>query len=187
MNIPQIRLESRFAKIGLQTNQAELQIEQPKADLSIQQPKAELDIERTPSKLSIDQTQAWDDMDLKHISRRNEEAADQGIQDALEGTARRSQQGDELMRIENGGNPIASQAEVNSQSQQFEFNIGYVPSPFSVKIDFQPSTVKINVKRNDPIIESKINKPVYDYKPGNVDVTLVERNSLKIDFVNTKA
>ncbi|MED4402757.1 DUF6470 family protein [Metabacillus fastidiosus] len=184
MQMPQIRLDSQFARIGIQTTNTRTETQQPQADLSIQQPKADLTIETTPSKLTIDQTEAWADMDLKHISRRIEEAAQQGKQDLLEGIARRAQQGDELMKIENSGNPLAEQAKTNSVNPMKEFNIGFIPSAGSVKIQFEPAKVNIDVKRNEPIIESKPNKPIVDYYPGKVDINLIQRNELEIDFIN---
>ncbi|MDQ0857252.1 hypothetical protein QFZ72_000731 [Bacillus sp. V2I10] len=117
MDIPQIRLESRFAKLGLETVNASLEIQQPKADLSIQQPKAELSIQTTPGKLTIDQTKAREEVDLKHISKRIAEAADQGHRDVLSGIARRIQQGDEQMRIENGGKPLTAQAKKTAKAK----------------------------------------------------------------------
>ncbi|MEM5016190.1 DUF6470 family protein [Metabacillus indicus] len=183
MNIPQIRLESRFAKIGIETVNAKLSIEQKPADLSIQQPKAELSIRTTPGKLTIDQSKAREDVDLKHISKRIEEAADMGRQDLLSGIARRIRQGDEQMRIENGGRPLTAQAKANSERPEKQFNIGFIPSHFSVKLAYQPAEVKIDVKTNDPIIESTTNKPIMDYEAGDVNIHLAERNQLKIDFV----
>jgi hypothetical protein len=186
MNLPQIRLESTFAKIAIETTPPMLEIEQPPAELDLQQPPAEIKIETTPAKLTIDQTKAWEDMDLKHIFRRIEEFAQQGYEDWLEGMARVSRQGDELMRIEDEGNPIAEQAKENSEDPMYEFNIGWVPSHFSVKTNFEPAKVHIDVKVNKPINHTKINKPMIHYTPGKVTINLAQRNSLKIDFVNLK-
>ncbi|WP_368657973.1 DUF6470 family protein [Metabacillus halosaccharovorans] len=182
MKITQIRLESTPAKIGHDTVQAKVEIQQPQADLSIQQPKGELSIETTPSKLTIDQTEAWEDMDLKHISKRIQEFAQKGYQDWLEGLARRSSQGEQLMKIEHGGNSIASQARENSQKPKKEFGLGFIPSAGSVKIQYEPSKVSINFKPNKPAIDAEINKPVVDYTPGKVNIDLIQRNDLKIDF-----
>lgn len=184
MQMPQIRLDSQPARIGIQTTNARTETKQPPADLSIEQPKADLTIETIPSKLTIDQTEAWADMDLKHISRRIEDAAQQGRKDWLEGIARRAQQGDELMKIENGGNPIAEHAKTNSVNPVKEFNIGFIPSAGSVKINFEPAKVNIDVKPNKPIIETKPNKPIVDYYPGRVDISLIQRNELNINFIN---
>ncbi|MGG3738358.1 DUF6470 family protein [Aeribacillus pallidus] len=186
MNLPQIRLESTFAKIAIVTTPPVQEIEQPPADLDLQQPPAEMKIETTPAKLTIDQTKAWEDMDLKHIFRRIEEFAQQGYEDWLEGMARLSRQGDELMRIEDGGNPLAEQAKENSEDPMYELNVGWVPSHFSVKTNYEPAKVHIDVKVNKPINNTKINKPMIHYTPGKVTIDLPQRNSLKIDFVNLK-
>ncbi len=186
MQLPQIRLQSTFAKIAIETTPPVQEIEQPPAELDLQQPPAEMKIETTPSKLTIDQTKAWEDMDLKHIFRRIEEFAQKGYEDWLEGIARVSRQGDELMRIEDGGNPIADQAKENSEDPIYDFNIGWVPSLFSVKTNFEPSKVHIDVNVNKPMNNTKINKPIINYTPGKVTTEIAQRNSLKIDFVNLR-
>lgn len=186
MELAQIRLESQHAKIGIRTTKPVQEIQQPKAELSIEQPKAELTIETTPGKLTIDQTEAWADMDLKHISRRIAEAADKGYQDSLEGIARRAQEGAELMKIENGGKPIAQIAKRNSEGPDLQFNVGWIPSHFSVKTNYEPAKVDIQVKANQPITNAAINKPIHEYTPGKVDINLERRHSLKIGFANLK-
>ena len=50
-------------------------------------------------------------MDLKSSFRRTEEVAQYAHSEVSNGIARRAQDGSELMRIENGGNPNASFAE----------------------------------------------------------------------------
>lgn len=182
MNVPQIRLQSISAQISIHTNKGQHTIEQPKAELSIEQPKADLSIETTPSILTIDQTEAWADMDLKHVSRRIKEAAQQGYQDALAGIARRAEEGEQLKRIEDGGNPLADIAKKNSQKPIYPFNVGFIPSAGSVKIQYEPAKVNIDVKPNKPIIDASINKPIINYQPGKVEVELERRNELFIDF-----
>jgi len=186
MLFPQIRLESSFAKTKLNIKRPTQEIHQPKADMDIQQPKAELTIERTPSRLSIDQTKAREDMDLKHISKRIEEAAQQGYQDWLEGLARVAQDGNEMMRIENGGGAIARIAKRNSEGTPDQFNIGWIPSQGSVKIDYAPGRVDIRVKENKPKISVQVNKPVHEYNPGSTEVNLAKYQSLEIDFENLR-
>ncbi|MDC3412227.1 DUF6470 family protein [Aquibacillus sp. 3ASR75-11] len=186
MKLPQIRIQTQMAKIQLNRTQGEQTIEQPKAIQSIQQPKAEMIIERTPSQLQIDQTEAWEDMDLKSVSKRIAEAAQLGQQDWLAGIARVSRQGDQLMKIENGGNPIASQAMENGFDPQKEFNIGWIPSAGSVKINYIPTEVKINVEPQKPIIKTQMQKPITNYQPGKVEVSLKQYPDVKIDFDNVK-
>ncbi|MFE1243048.1 DUF6470 family protein [Fictibacillus sp. NPDC058756] len=183
MNFPQLRMESTFGQIGLTSQKPIQEIEQLPAELTITQPKAEMNIERTPGKLTIDQTQAWEDMDLKPILRRIEEFAQNGYQDWLSGMARRSQEGDDLMKIENGGNPIAEHAMMNCESQMYDFNIGFVPSSFSVKINYHPIDLRIDWKTHKPEIDVKINKPRHDYTPGVVRSEMRQWPSLKIEVI----
>ncbi|WNB92717.1 DUF6470 family protein [Bacillus sp. NEB1478] len=183
MNFPQLRMESTFGQIDINIQKSVQEIEQTPAELSIQQPRAELDIERTSGQLTIDQTQARADMDLKSISQRIEEFAQQGYEDWLSGLARMSQDGDELMMIENGGNPIAQQAKRNSESPIYDFNIGFIPSPFSVKINYQPGEVKLNWQTHKPEIDVKVNIPQHLYTPGSVQIEMKQWSSLYIDVV----
>jgi hypothetical protein len=186
MNFSSIRIQSQPAMIEIETRSGTQSIEQPPAELDIQQPQAELTIERTPSKLTIDQTKAREDVDLKSIFKRTEEFAQLGYQAFLEGIARRRQDGDELMRIENGGNPIAAQAKRNSVKHSREFNIGWIPSHGSVKIHYEPGKVDIQVETKKPIINNKANKPIISYTPAEVEVRMKQYQSVKIDFENLK-
>lgn len=184
MHLPQIRIESTFAKLGLNIEKPVQSIEQPKTELSIQQPKAILQIETTKGKLSIDQTKAWNDMDLKSVFKRIEEFAHLGYQDHLEGMARRAEQGDELMKIEHQGNPIQSQAKQNSERPYKQLHIGWIPSHFSVDIHYEPAKVNIDVQPQKPIIDAQIRKPIHDYTPGKVSGYMERWNSLSIDYIN---
>ncbi|MED3721782.1 DUF6470 family protein [Geobacillus stearothermophilus] len=166
-----------------QTVPAKLEIQQPPAELEIEQSPARLTIRTTPSKLTIDQTKAWEDMNLEHIFRRIEKFAEQGYNDWLDGLARVSRQGDELMRIEDGGNPIAEQAKENSETPMYEFNIGWVPSPFSVHISYTPADVDIRFETHKPVIRARTHPPVIRYMPGEVAIRLAQRPSLHIDVV----
>jgi len=184
MNLPQIRLESTSARIGLHIEKSVQNIEQPKAVQSIEQPKAKLSIEKVPARMTIDQTEAWADLGFKSILRLAAENAKNGKQMAMEGTARRVRQGDDLMRIENKINPIPSHAIENGYKPEARLSITWIPSPGSVKINFDPAKVNIDVRPRKPIIHTQMQKPIHDYTPGKVHVYLEQKNSLKIDFVN---
>ncbi|KKB41130.1 DUF6470 family protein [Bacillus thermotolerans] len=182
MQLPQIRLTSQPAQMVISTERPRQSIEQPKAELVLQQPKPELTIRRTPAKLTIDQTKAREDVDLKSVFRRTEEAAQLGQRDALQGIARRAAEGDELMRIENKSNPIPSHAKRNSEGPEKQFNIGWVPSHGSVKIDYTPGKVEIDVKTNPVINNTRPRQVIHDYEPGKVNITLKQHASLSVDF-----
>lgn len=184
MRLPQIQLHTTRAMIGIKTNNAKVSIQQPKADLELRQPPAELNINRTPSRLTIDQSDAWESMDLKSVKKRIAEAANAGNQAVLDGIQRRASQGNDLMRIENKTNPMANQAKLNSTKKEKQFNIGFIPPHFSVKLQYEPTKLDLNWTVNKVETNVTVNKPVVDFEDGNVETSLRQRNSLSIDFIN---
>lgn len=184
MKAPQIRMTSQFAKIGMQQTLSKLYIEQQHADLSIEQPKATITMETTPSQLTIDQMAAWEQMNLKSTRKTIEEFAHEGMRAVAEGMQRRAIQGDELMNIESDGNPIVSQGEENGHRKQKQLGITFIPEPFSVKIDYEPSELHIDVVIHKPIIEIQTNKPSIDFERGRIDVYLEQYEQLNIDVEN---
>ncbi|WP_443256239.1 DUF6470 family protein [Virgibacillus sp. L01] len=177
-------MESQMARIQIQQTAGKQEIQQPRAQISIQQPEAEVSMKTTRSKLSIDQTQAWEDMGLMHVSKRIEKFANDGLQGLLEGIARRVQQGAELMKIENNGNPIVRQATTNAHDQIKQLGIKFIPSHSAVKIDYQPSEVQIDTKINQPVIDNNPQQPMINYQPGEVSTSMQQYQDLQIDFIN---
>lgn len=184
MNLPQIRLQSTFIKTGLTIDKPVQEIQQPKAKQHIEQPAAILEIETIPGQLHIDSSQARAEAGLKTDSQRVKEFAQDGYQDWLKGLARRARQGRDLMAIHKGGNPIVAHAKENSKLPQKQFNIGWIPSHFSVKMQYDPAQVNIDVKPQKPVTEVEIQKPNHHYTPGTVSVDVLQKNSLEIDFTN---
>ena len=182
MRVPQIQITSTNAQIELHTNNAKIDVDQNNADLSIEQKPADLVIDIKPAKLTIDQTKARADVDLKSIALRIEEFSQKGKQKLIKGIQRRVQQGEQLMKIENDTNPLSVQAKQNSQNPMKEFGLGFVPSAGGVDVHYEPSTVQTRFTTHEPNINVKINKPILDYKSGRVDIDLLRKNEIEINF-----
>jgi len=183
MNIPKLQIQATNAQIGITTQRAVQEIQQPQANLDLQQPQAKMTIQTTKSKLSIDAHDARESMGYQTSMSRTREIAQQSKQDALEGTARRAQEGIELMSIEKGGNPIADQAKRRGKQPYSSINIKFIPQADSIKIDFEPGKVDIQVEPQKVINNSTINKPIHNYTPGKVKIDLLQEPSLKIDWI----
>ena len=183
MNFPKLQIQTTKAQIGLNIQQPIQKIEQPKADLDLQQPKAKLTIETSKSKLTIDSFQAREDLEMKNTRSRTAEITQKAMQESLEGVARRAQEGNDLMRIENGGNPIVEHAKRWGQQTYTSLGIKFTPQAGSVKINFDPAKVDINVEPQKVINNTKINKPIHQYTPGSVDVEMLQKPSIKIDWI----
>ncbi|MGX9133375.1 DUF6470 family protein [Rummeliibacillus sp. JY-2-4R] len=183
MDMPKLQLESTPARLGLNIQRPVQEIEQPPAQLDIQQPAAILAMSTRKPQLNIDTTEARADVDLMSSIRRTAEVASYSKQQALNGIGRRAEQGDELMRIENGGTPVASQATEWGYQPYSEIGIKFIPSYGSVKLSFEPGKVDIQAQPQKVINNTKINKPIHQYTPGKVTAEMLQYPSLKIDWL----
>ncbi|GEN47164.1 DUF6470 family protein [Alkalibacillus haloalkaliphilus] len=182
MQLPPIQYHIQRGQIATSQTDAQVQINQREADLQISQPEADLQITHTPSKLTIDQTAAWRDMGIISIEESISKSASEGMQKAIEGMARRARDGNEMQRIENGGDAIPRIAKRNMPNERQDFTIGFIPSSyFAVDIDYDPGDVEVNIQKNDPIIDARAHKPTFDYTPGQLDTYLAQEPHFEID------
>lgn len=185
MKLPQIRLESEVGRIAVYMTQGKHSMHHVQPQLEIEQPPAELEIERTPAKLTIDQTKAWEDMNLKHVFRLIEDHTARAQEEYRKGVARRVDEGEEMLKIEHQkGNPFAQIAARNIARPEGTSNITFIPSFNSVKMSYEKAKLDYHWKVHQPRFEAKYEAPVIEYEPGEVTVELVQKPSLKIDFVN---
>lgn len=184
MKFPQLQMESVRGRISIEQNPAKIEIRQAKATQTIEQPKAEMSIQTTKGKMNIDQSQAWEDRLLMSTIRLNEMHAQEGMRAIQEGTARRAEQGAQLLQIEHDGNVIADQAIENGHPQMKQLSIKYVPSPFSVKLNYEPAKVDIDIQARQPIIDVQINKPELTFERGPVNITMEQYPELHISVID---
>ncbi|WP_088070586.1 DUF6470 family protein [Gottfriedia luciferensis] len=182
MQFPQIRLQTTIAKLGINIEKMMLEYEQPRAEMTIHQQNAEMDVQRVAPTLEMDSTEARADLDLKSARRRIEDAATDGYQAWLDGLARMSQQGDQMMMVQNNRNAISDIAKANSSHPIYDFNIAFVPRWGSFKMSYDPGSFNINWTTHKPEIEVTPQKAITNITPGKVGYYMSTWNSLKIDY-----
>lgn len=181
MNIPQLQITTTRGVLGLRTTPGKQEIEQPRAILSQQQPAAILEMSTTNPQLSLDTTEVRAEIDMKSVFKRVEESAQLGYQGAMEGTARRAQEGRQLMQIENGGNAIRDIAMQNATPPPASLGIRFVGNRMKIQMAIQPGTLDIQVRPQKAINEVTIQKPIYRYTQGKVTGQMEQWPSIQID------
>lgn len=182
MQIPQIRVQTEPALLRIDQQRGTMQMEQPHGDLRIEQPSAVVQMRRMAGWLTIDQTQAWEDMGKFGPLRAAQMEAQDGYQDWLQYLGKTMQEGEQMRRTDLGGNPFAQIAK-NNAIQEKQFALAWIPSYGSVRINAVPGQQDINIEAQKPIIDGQPNAPRVSYTPGNVTYSLLQANSLAIDFV----
>lgn len=182
MNIPQLQIQTTPGRLALNIEKPVQQIEQPRATLDIQQPAATLEISTTKPQLSLDTTVVREDIDMKSVFKRSEEYAQLGRQGASEGTARRAEEGQQLLRIENGGNVLADLAKQNGTPPPAPLGFRFVANRSKIQMSFSQGSITINATPQKPIINAQTNKPIHTYSPGKVTVQMEPYPSIQIDW-----
>lgn len=183
--MPQLQMSSVLGQIGLQSNRPQMQIQQPNADLSIQQNHSTLKISKTASQLFIDQTEAFADAHLKGPLRSSNEFISKSKAKLAQFIAKTAQQGDQMMRIENGFGVIPRLAAVNSELYpERELNVGSLPrSTTQVKFDYRPSEIRLDVASGMPEINVKKNAPRISIPKWQSNAYIQQKNNLSIQVV----
>lgn len=183
MHLPQIRLQQTYAQIGLRTRQPTQEIQQVPADLSIKQVPAVMTIDRQPSRLEINQDQAWNELNLKSTPVFSEDMAEFSKQEGFEAIAEIAQEGDQFAAIEKKSDVIVAIATEKGSPPPQEFNIVFIPSYGSVKINYVPTELHIDWKQGGVEINSTQHIPIHQYTPGKTEVYLRQKQQLQIDFI----
>ena len=186
VDFPKLNITQQAGLIGINTRPGQLSIKQPKADLNIQQPPADLKFERKPSKLTIDQSQVWKELNIIGPLESTKQNAEEGEKKVLEGMAKVANEGDRLMRIENGGDQIPEIAKQNIFKEYQPIQMEWIPSNFAVKFKYEPGEVNINAKANKPIIEANANSPIIQYEKSEMNIYLEQEPYIEINFDNVK-
>jgi hypothetical protein len=191
MQLPQIQLHQTFAQIGLRITPPVQEIEQTPAELLIKQIPATMNIERKPCHLEIDQEQLWNELNFKSNSVFSEDMAEFAKQEGLEAISEISQEGDQLAAIDKKTDAITAIVTSKANPGPAEFNIAFIPSYGSVKINYTPTELSIDWKKGGAEIQVTPHKPNHTYTPGKTEIYLRQMQSLQIDFVggniNTKS
>lgn len=186
MRLPQIQIRTVDAQVDLTIQKPQQHIEQPHATQTIEQPAAILEINTTRGVLRIDSSQARRDLGLIGPLESTATNAQEGKQEAMQGMARRAQEGRQMMESagkDQGRTVIQSIAKQNHGPKRVPFNIKFVPSIGSVKINYTPGTTDINITPQKPKIDAQVNKPTHDYTPGKVTGTMIQRPDVQIDVI----
>lgn len=177
--------------LSIQTTPAILAWNVTKPQQSIEQPKATVEgsltllktkVEATLPKITIDQTQAFNESGLKTVRALGDEHVNFAKQKMQEGIGRRAQQGNQLAKISDHGNPISQQAAYNAYDQ-FLREFGMVTMPRSgPDIDVVEGQIDVQVTEGELTGNIRAQKPIVNYQQGRIERYMQRYNSITIQY-----
>lgn len=183
MQLPYIRMQSTFVQLGLNIRKPVQEIEQPRAEMNLRQEPAVLTIQQGRMEMSLDASQARSNIGIMTSMEFSDNIASYGRSKLMEAIGQISYEGDTMMRIESGGNPIADLA----LDRGILLRDGYTPPAASldegVHVQFEKKPVVIDVKRNGMRMDPVLKPPVHTYTPGKVEPYILKWPSLQMEAV----
>jgi len=175
VQIPQIRIQQEYTKIGIEVTSGKLSIEQPKSELEIHQQASDMEIRRTPGEMKIDQSKAWSAIGLGTSQEMMDRMAANSQQIAHQTIAEIAQAGDRMMQIQNKGNIFADLAR-ESFFKDYPMDL-LGPAGFNnVEFEYIPSSSDIRITPKGVSFDPIINKPDIEYTPGKISVYIAQKN-----------
>ncbi len=176
-----MQITTQKAVLDIRSTPAKITIRQPQADFDLKQTLPKFDIDTEQIRVVIDQSQCFSEAGRKSNGELIQEAAQMGMQAALQGIERRSSEGDMLAAIDNPTNPIPEIA-LNNLFEEKEFNIDSIPKS-RPKIDFVGGTVDIKLIEGKIDIVTKPNKAEIDVRLGGVEISLSQHPSITMRYI----
>lgn len=174
----QLEINQSFAKIGMDIKEPELKLSKSKGEMSLDKGPGEQSIKKKDSKVNIDNYPAEYDLGYRNYKDFMKDFSQKGKKTALSQIAKYANEGDQLMRIESGGDPIVFQAKENSKSIEKDIGIRWKRGPSisvskdQLDINYNPKNLKGNYTESN--VSSELNW-------GRVNTYLKQKANLEIN------
>lgn len=178
-----IEIHQTFAAIGINRTEHNLEMKAKNAKLEIHQEQAKIKIHSELPRVEIDQYEAFASAGLKNNYDMLKDFAQTAQQQIMEYIGKTASDGDQLARVEAGGNPIADICGRDA-SPEHEFNIDCIPKvgpEITVKGELEIEAEA----RPDNGVEITFTPPVLDasFTPSKVNFYLREKASISINYI----
>lgn len=177
-----LQIRQTYGQIGIETHRAWMDIRQIPPKAYIEQRPPEVIIDRKLPKVYIDQTQCFAESGLKPVLQLAREFYQDGLKAALEATGRIAEEGTRMVRIEDGGNPIADIAYERAY-REYQYNIVQMPKS-RPKIEWDMGYLNIDWKINPAKIEWELyTRAQIDLYPHKVNIYMKQWPHIEIRYV----
>lgn len=180
MAIGQIQIHQQSALIGIQIRPAEQRIEQPQATIDMHQIPAKLSIEQPMGVLEVDQGRAWDALGLANNLEVSSRIYSQAKDIALQGIARRMQEGRQLGDIAHVKSNPAPEMAKDWREKGPPLPVAGAASIDNVDVSFTPGKLQISVEQGGVELNVTPNRPIHEYTPGKAEIYMRQYASVQI-------
>lgn len=170
----------------------EAQVQHAKLEISVKSPAVQVErvkgtytVDHTYPRLLVDTFDARSSMGMKTALEASRESAAKSMQDAKEGVARIAQEGNSLMRIQDGVtiHDVAVSRVMQRYKENSAFTIGAVPS-VPASISWEPGMFSIDFNADQLHFNWDTQyKPEYQFTPASIHYKILQLAHCEIEFI----
>lgn len=181
---PLINITITPAQLGLDISMGSMRLEQSHASMALKQPQAVMRVQNPSGRLQIDNRAVRQELGVgsQLVSARERAAA--STRTALEGIARRAQEGDRMMRQPHVIAQLAKEA--NYRNSHVETNVGVIPRSRPEITYVGDPNVHIEAIPQAPRLQVTPHAPRVDLVPATVHAYLKQRGSVDIEYIGPR-
>lgn len=192
MNIPQIDINYKMARIGMKWEKGSMEIQQntPRIELDYSnshpyQIVGDMKISNPPPEMEISYKKCLEDLGYRRLLSLVRFMVSEGKKKTLEAIQESVQDGDYLGKLELGGNRIARLARSKLREKEKELNIDSLPKqPPDIKV--KTGQVQVTMDLADVNVKNYSSFPKIDIKPDRVKIYLAQKGEVEIELVEHK-
>ena len=175
-----INIQTTPMLINTRVTDAQIDLQYNPSKLTIERQRNGLSIDSEPAVLQIDNTEFYNSLGLKSSFTFNKEIEQRAKQSALESVERYVQEGNMMLDAGAGSIPrIAYQR--YAQRVSVDTVLAFLPA--KPEISWQKQQLDIQYVPDELDMIWDIGKPEYEFSPAKVDVSVLQRNQVKIDYI----
>lgn len=177
--IPQLQINQEYAKLGIDADLGKQSIEQPRPTFELEQVRPQLHIRQPLGRFEIDQDAAWDALALGGNLETMSKIYSMGPQIALKGLQRRVEEGNRMADLTIKSNPFAEFAQGWRRTFEEYSKIAGPASYDNVDVEYIHGDFSLTAEPGRINLNTRVNRPVYDYARGKLDISMLQYNSIK--------
>ncbi|CAG7655454.1 DUF6470 family protein [Paenibacillus allorhizosphaerae] len=181
MQIPQIQIRQQQAQLSIDTDLGQLEMRQPKATFELRTVAPKLHIHSEEGQLSIDNSRWQDAIGLGHHLESMSRIYSTCKEIAIQGVARRVQEGNRMAAIQTGANVFADLAK-ESMNDVDNFQFMYLGNASYDNIDIRYESRPVDIQVEEGRVEKNIqmNRAEVQYHLGKRDIYLAQFPKVEI-------
>ena len=179
LDMPRVEITQIPNKVGMNIKDPKTNISKQDSKVEVSQQPGDMQINEDMVKVNVDNYPARYDLGYKNYKDFSKENAQKGKQAFLSQTAKYARQGDQLMKIENGGKPLISQAKAENKPENKEVTLGWKRGP---KFNVKKGNLEINYNPNKPDVNAQKGSVTSELEWGKVSTFLRQKQKFGIEL-----